>query len=1202
MVGLSAFEGSDDTTENFLVRWRETPDVDTWIEEEKGQEQPPFPYEVMARGGLQWLEDEYKGGNLDPGAGEDLLRLLDTFHPSLNQIDFSEVHSLRRLQQVPESARSQVPQALLLRLSAERAALPADTRAHYWIQSQVNEADQARRYAEDHLFVGNDAELARSERLSSRAIVRYDQADEHSARIGRAYNARDMAYAWLPYLTEWTLRRARFDPKSVAASDLDELGALAGKVHALGESLDTDFDPRRPRTIIDAATVNDIEARLGELTQQFSEWWGVWDSVVDTSAVGPCQLLLETPLTGQGEDDVIPGFRRNGLREELLETIFDEYQQDDTTDAVADAESGSQSEREDVPDHLFELLLKTNQHPLLSILTPPAGGSARGSVELRGDTPLDRIRYVSAAGQRVRDLLDQVSRVVLPEPGDEHRHSGRRVRLPAARADRRERAAMALLGPTKVLSLGATMRLGQLDRHFLRLWHGNRMLDGFWAGYYEPAAEQLLASPERFMYYGSDHVRDKLDRLTRIVDQKRVVPPQCASLAKVVNDEAYQISVALKESPHVPSGLAVVSCQPIGTFREIPFAALSQRGERFDRRGMPVSLIAEGASGPQQFEVRASDVGSLDRIAARSWFRGHQGRVRIALPHIGPGQQLVSIERESPPPASVTVYPTTKRLERIVLILDASYSMTEPFGGEGNRWGAALSAVNKLLHTLERLPESNYELALIVYGHRAGWRSSESSIVVYSPSYQREIDGRGATEIHPNQDVELILFGQSDFTTLTENSVRSLNDRLRDRDEFAPRGMTPLHYAISRAIDKLGDQATPAIPVENRIILVTDGKNEIIQDAFDSEDFRAVRNELEQHYRQFKPEAPIVKRIRDLRRSQAMDLTIDVIGVDYNNRIDLDKEANYTNASNAKELLHELERSAGLYSFELHHRDRRLGEALVANPIVVNQPDATRTQYSVSLGTNSDVTPHPIELRGGEKIELYHNSTLQRLEHRLYDPKGAEKGECYDHYVSALYPIRDNNRVDFRVTIQNNDEHLFSPRPIGFWATVKPTGGALGVYHFSDMRFVAETPVPVLELTVPNWPRGIRRAEISCWFRFQEDIESHSESVRRGKQFRVGDLPEVSFRMDIRGADNGIILVVEETSQSGVEGLQLARVVAKPSPDVVSRTMFAERNKLVHEFHYRGLREPTSVEVTPLAQIKRHYAHLVSPIQVTLQD
>ncbi len=141
--------------------------------------------------------------------------------------------------------------ALLARAAAEGAAAPQDERAGYRLQRSVDEADAARREAEDALFVGDGPSLRQADQQLAAAAGpdgkggKYQEAQERAERVARAYATRDSAFEKTPYLARWLLARSesQSDP-----APIDKLETLIGQTQELARALDQELKEEQGET------------------------------------------------------------------------------------------------------------------------------------------------------------------------------------------------------------------------------------------------------------------------------------------------------------------------------------------------------------------------------------------------------------------------------------------------------------------------------------------------------------------------------------------------------------------------------------------------------------------------------------------------------------------------------------------------------------------------------------------------------------------------------------------------------------------------------------------------------------------------------------------------------------------------------------------------------------------------------------------
>lgn len=146
-----------------------------------------------------------------------------------------------------------------------------------------------------------------------------------------------------------------------------------------------------------------------------------------------------------------------------------------------------------------------------------------------------------------------------------------------------------------------------------------------------------------------------------------------------------------------------------------------------------------------------------------------------------------------------------------------------------------------------------------------------------------------------------------------------------------------------------------------------------------------------------------------------------------------------------------------------------------------------------TLVVSQDALSEPVELAGGEAVELFVSQDGQSLISAAYDAGAPIFGTLLGGLprdpqglrVGAHQPVREGNTVTFDLSLQSAQQRFVS-RPREVWIEITPIladnrPAANLKYVFYDPEFVPQTPVPVLRNAARNWPKSARRARIDFW-------------------------------------------------------------------------------------------------------------------------
>jgi hypothetical protein len=192
--------------------------------------------------------------------------------------------------------------------------------------------------------------------------------------------------------------------------------------------------------------------------------------------------------------------------------------------------------------------------------------------------------------------------------------------------------------------------------------------------------------------------------------------------------------------------------------------------------------------------------------------------------------------------------------------------------------------------------------------------------------------------------------------------------------------------------------------------------------------------------------------------------------------------------------------------------------------------------------------------------------------------------------------------VSFSVSVQNADEKSFSPRPKHIWAEITPKFTSspehVPVFHFYDLEFEPDRPVPVLRFRVPQWPAEATEATIRLCFKMEKEDappnwSSTLEEAVKQSPFPVQGIDglklEVQTKKVAKTSDPFEVIVTEfDDAPLDLFGIRLEMT---PAPDEIAHRYIAESRQVRHTFRYQDTTSLRDVEpglhVTTREQILR---------------
>jgi hypothetical protein len=335
----------------------------------------------------------------------------------------------------------------------------------------------------------------------------------------------------------------------------------------------------------------------------------------------------------------------------------------------------------------------------------------------------------------------------------------------------------------------------------------------------------------------------------------------------------------------------------------------------------------------------------------------------------------------------------------------------------------------------------------------------------------------------------------------------------------------------------------------------------------------------------------------------------------------------FYDVSNKSDMVQAIEKSLNLLTYRVQEIETRkfvTKESLAMNaPCVIHREDKIKVGYRVLLETPEDrstanvntdkLVKADVVLEGGEALVLTVKGSPKsgglRLVHEEYGsfppddtiPDATVTGLpdlgkvlFRTHNPESVSEVESaRNGVKFFLSVQNSDRELFSPRPIEIWAEIAPltgdaatarakdravsrVGASASPYVFYDSVFKPDTPVPVLEFFVPDWPHGIEYAEIRFWCKFGDNPKHIALSDTAASFVKSPkSLSDATFETKIlkiaKANFEGTQVVVTESHASDFNAESLVKV-SMEDPDgklvAINRHFNDQTKKIVHKFTF----------------------------------
>lgn len=1055
---------------------------------------------------------------------------------------------------------------IALAAAAAEAALPDDVRSDQLVALAAprRDADLARRQAFDLALVGDPLALARATESARTAEERYASIAALGREVSAAWRLLDVVRAEVPWLAAWHNASRRGAQGTRSTSLAVEWPRLLAAASAVERTLYA-----RVEAAESTAGVELIRRAARELAQQYEAVRDAYDvacerlaqqSAEDATTLADIRAVLETPLVA------------GSLRMRLLE-------------------------RE------AALAVKVAQRPVEA-----AGASPRPATP---DPAGVASSWVAWNGAWIDPLVACLSRTEdpgVPRPqvnadvATAAAGWGQRLRAGAAewavdRTDAPAQRRLAFLAPFAAGSPGTVAEdRTAVAAQLRRAWRDRLVTfatdqmddfftgegDAFWAADAAAAclrqAEVLAPSDSPF-----EKALARQEALARLPAGWARIENQPDRLGASDNAAAARIKTVLRLdgalSRFLPAGDAAVwladssTADPLwlrGSNSDVAVHRVPLPAGRADVDGGPrgVEWRVDGRSAGQ---VAARQNGSLDVTAL---FRGH--RIVGGIPVVAPGGTEPIVFRNVPlAPPRITVRGGRERHGFVSFVFDCSGSMDKDTPGGRRRFDVGRQAFVEILKAMAE--SGNWDASVWLYGHRTRWdASTKPAQAAYSPAgLRQQAAARQAGrpfDLQPGEDVEQVLAMQP----LARGQARTIGDVLNG---LQPSGETPLYLAMQKA---LAGDATSVAPGEAwRVIVITDGVNDQYQGPFTTA--AQVRDTLQAVGKGRAGRVPIDVIALDLRPKPGEQAAFDEL-----KGLVRDVGGQFRDAADLPKLMASLREFLQLTRWELvdgrgNARPAELGAALTLDPPPPTEPPVA---YALRLEGRPQTTAK-VAVAGGESLELFVSTDGTRLEHRRYDG-GTEQGIRARHedlpdptdaqqrwFVAAHLPKREGSAaVRFPVSIQHADETRFSPRPVEIWAEVRPEGIA-GVqpFVFVDAAFEPNRPVPVIDLTVPSWPKDAGWAQIGLWFctRPLEPagvIAIDELRFATPQEFRWPRLPgvDVEASLEKSGPDRARLTVVERHAAGAEGGLPRLRVRIEPGCERAEHAVDPSAGSVRHAF------------------------------------
>lgn len=751
-----------------------------------------------------------------------------------------ETHFLRMLS-AHRNRREPLDPATLLasvlrRDAAERAAAPADVRVHYHVRPTTMRGDEARRSAEDALFVGRAADVAKAANLGNLADESYRRAERLADVLSKAYALRDRGLAEIPWLVRYRARRleasAKTDSEDRAMEDLLDL-------HHDMKQFIADFVKRSGvGGLFEPTDVDQFAMRTDQLAARFESLRSpVIKAMRERSAQGTASDRLR--LLDALASPLLVGADRQRLHEQARVLFGDEFRY--TELAPDSTEDAMPAERR--ADHHVARMLKWKRHPAMELVGAPTTDIKTG----------ERASLADAGAALRKRLVEIEGRVAAAKdvPGDLSLDDGLTAptaRASVAEADLASRAAGLYRGPLPKIS--PAVRLERFDRQRLLLWHYQRTLDDFWGPspdklgntFFHVAAQRLAALARRqddgITASGPNAStqaaelssklagRDKaaIDGLVpRFDDADRQIKIDPMAMGKQPVD--HRVTIDRAAGADLPIGTAAyylaeaADTEAAAAVENAKLAALAGRQVATSDSRLPYDIAAAARGGEQRQLPKYSILDPYEQSQRTRYLRGlvlYRGnRYRHPTEIVELAPYGCEREFEFKPPKYTSPIVTVAGAQKpraVLLVLDCSGSMKER-----SRMTIAKQAVKAAIAEL-RAGGGDAKVGLWLYGHCTRYEDDKAPKMDAPLVASAFAKANKLSSVRPPADVDKRV-ALSNLNVALEKEISDWVDTVQ---EF---GNTPLYYAIHEAlVYGFADLRNPQ-NYERQILVLTDGAN-----------------------------------------------------------------------------------------------------------------------------------------------------------------------------------------------------------------------------------------------------------------------------------------------------------------------------------------------------------------------------------------
>jgi Mg-chelatase subunit ChlD len=1123
---------------------------------------------------------------------------------------------LRRSQRsrgIPDSAPASLAAVLELQTLSASAPVPSDPRTQEWVRVATAAADVARRRADDALLAGQ------ADPASAESAARgYREGLAIANAVREALVLTDLAAAELPDLARWLVSSASdhdAGAQTGAPNPADMVNQLLNLVNAAHLLVNNLHAPRDADSAADLSILPQYRSFLSQyegLRQHFDD---ACERLVTNSESSPqrahqAAAILELPLLSSRmtENGLNPLEQRRKIQALYSQSSRELHRRSLEHGATAGG-TGGKSDALRGDEAGDSTPVKSAEQPrvgdLIIALIEPLRSAVADEKTQPGSTAIAETPAAAKGGAQVRRALQAVPGEI-EAARERHLASADQPRLEWSRAARLARCTAPFI--TSPWPIDPVAELRRVDIQQILVWHAGRYLDDFWGPcvsgepcYFDSATTDAIDAA-RLISIPNPAVEKQIAALNALLALRQkasrmglVVRADPLLLVDLADQPAAHVAVSRNPAvadDGLPAGLAMLriadqSGNLLGPVVDFPIQGTAlpriQAPGQAPEQAPDEPPATSGDSKPQELKLPLGSIRHelTDTIgAATAIFRGHEFRDDLVIKTAA--GTTVEARPRTIRNARIRLNGNKRQRASVVFVLDCSASMRKgmPFESTNEivpRMEVAKAALVRMMTALAARGDAR--VGVLLYGHRVGWSTKEPNQLLTQATW----GGTLPEGLKPYEDVETILpLGRFDSIAAAKVAQRL--------EKVKPWGETPLYLSLIQALREFKDDDPDA---QQSVVVITDGVNY-----------------------QFNPRPEMAKTAQDVLAADAtrrIPLHIVGFGIEANetqqaqrdfSRLASETGGQYVSVSEAAALANTLEDILQRRPYSVVSPLGRTVKAPIGTAIDLSWELDDPQDYTVAV----DALSEPVELTGGEAIELFISQDGQSLISAAYDagaPRfaalvGGSPRDPRGVRLGVHQPLREGTTVTFDLSLQQ-EQQRFVRRPREVWIEITPILGdnrpaASRKYVIYDPEFVPQTPVPVLRAIAHSWPKEARRSRIDFWCKWTATEPSlvipctQLTEPGRGDPAgaTLGGIPGMKYQVRERpGTPLRIDFI--ETYAADVSGETMVKVdIAGPvAPSRILHQFDAANHFATHSFLFDNARDSGLVSSASIRVISR---------------